>query len=41
MRPTKYTVFAATEDVGDQGDLVLDVVFRIAVAAGALQLTGN
>ena len=37
MRATKYIVFAAAEGAGDPGDLVVDVVLRIAVAAGALQ----
>lgn len=37
MGPTKYIVFAAAEDAGDPGDLVVDVVLRIAVTAGALQ----
>jgi hypothetical protein len=37
MRPTKYTVFAAAEDAGDPGDLVVEAVRRVAVAAGALQ----
>ena len=35
MRPTKYIVFAVAEDTGDPGDLVVDVVLRIAGAAGA------
>lgn len=28
MRPTKYTVFAAAEDAGDPGDLVVDASFE-------------
>jgi hypothetical protein len=37
MRPTKYTVFATAEDAGDPGDLAVDPVLRVAVAAGASQ----
>jgi hypothetical protein len=37
MKPTEYTVFAAAEDACDPGDLVVNVVLRVAVEADALQ----